>query len=153
MMPAHQSSETTVQPQGWKRQVIGAGIVLFLISQIAIPLSYYLDDEPTSERFAWRMFSSVDLSTWETRLFATFEQDGELVEREIPLQNYLQETYVKAIQKAQLDLVEPLMQQLCRQPGVRKVRYEALGTLPGGEPLDPIRLVLRPGEKHARRES
>ena len=138
-------------PRGWTRRLIGAGILLFLISQIAIPLSYYFGDEPTSERFAWRMFSSIDLSTWDAHVFATMEQNGAMAQQEIPLEVYLQESFVKAVQKAQLDIIEAFMRRLCQQPGVREVRFEAFGKLPSGKAMAPVRLLLRRGDQHVRR--
>ena len=142
---------SVAQPHGWTRWLIGAGILLFLISQIAVPLSYYFGDEPTSERFAWRMFSSIDLSTWDARVFTTIEQNGETAEQEIPLEVYLQESFVKAVQKLQLYIIEAFMLRLCQQPGVREVRFEAFGKLPSGKAMAPVRLLLRRGDQHVRR--
>ena len=70
-------------PSSTRRRWIAAAIFLFLLVQIWIPTSYYWSDEPTSERFAWRMFSSVDLSTWQTRVIALVERNGEVVEQEV----------------------------------------------------------------------
>lgn len=128
------------------RIVITLGIAAFLASQIWIPVTYYLSDQPTSERFAWRMFSSVDLSTWNTRVVVFVEQDGKLIERTVPVAAYLQETYVKAIQRAQFDIIEPFMQRMLAQPGVQEVRLLAQGKYPSGEAIPAIECVLRPGE-------
>ena len=139
-------SHATLEPtiSRLRRTIIAAGIVAFLAIQILIPLSYYLRGEPTSERFAWRMFSSIDLSTWDTRVWATVEVNGKAIEREIPLQASLQETYVKTIQRAQLDIVERFMRRVATQDGVRSVRFEARGTFPSGKAMDPIQLLLKP---------
>ena len=119
------------------------GIGLFLVSQIWIPVSYYLSDEPTSERFSWRMFSSVDLATWETELTILVQQNGQLIRRPAPLESTVQETYVSGIQKAHLDIVEKYMRQLITSPDVQEVRYVARGRYPSGKELEPIQLVLR----------
>jgi hypothetical protein len=126
--------------------LVSAGITVFLVIQVAVPVSYYFANEPTLERFSWRMFSSVDLSSWDTHVYVIAEQDGRLVQRELQLQKYLQETNVKTLQKAQLDVVVPFMQRISQEPGVREVRYEARGTFPSGKPMQPIRLSLKPGE-------
>ena len=131
-------------PTGSKKMVIAIGIMLFLLVQIAIPTSYYFADKPTSERFSWRMFSSVDLSTWKTKVTAVVELNGQQIEREVPMEASLQETYVKAVQRAQLDIVEPFMRRLAAQDGVREVRFEAVGTFPSGKAMKPIQLSLKP---------
>lgn len=132
-------------PGQTRRKWIAVGIVLFLFSQIVIPLSYYLRGEPTSERFAWRMFSSIDLSTWDTRVTVVVEQNGRLIEREVPLPATLQETWVKTVERAQFDIVEPFMRKLASQDGVREVRFNAQGTFPSGKRMQPIQWSLEPG--------
>ena len=126
------------------RSLIRVGVIGFLLSQIAIPITYYLGDEPTSERFAWRMFSSIDLATWETQVTVLVAEQGKLVERVVPLGATLQESHVKGIQQAQLDMVEPALRQLAKGPGVQEVRFEARGTAPSGKAMPPIRYSLKP---------
>lgn len=134
-------------PSARLRWLIGAGIVVFLLSQILIPLSYYWRGEPTSERFAWRMFSSVDLSKWETQVVAVIEQkNGELLEQTMPLTSLLQASHVRSVERAQLDIVEPYLRKLAAEPGVREVRFLAQGTFPSGKLMEPIQLTLKAGE-------
>lgn len=130
-----------------RRRLIAVGVVVFLLSQTLIPASYYFADEPTSERFAWRMFSSVDLSSWDTHVFAKWEKQGKVIEQEVPVSASLQETYVKTVQRAQFDIVEAYMRKLCEQDGMLEVRYEAQGKLPSGKLMAPIRLSMKPGGK------
>ena len=92
---------------------------LFLVSQIGIPVSYYLGDEATSERYSWRMFSSIDLSSWDTEVTLLVNENGTVVETQVPIAGSLQETYVKAIQQADLDIVEQFMRRLSEQPGLQ----------------------------------
>ena len=134
-------------PSAVKRKLIALGIVVFLLSQILIPMSYYFGSEPTSERFSWRMFSSIDLSTWDTHVIAMVEQNGKLVEQEVPIHASLQETYVKSVQRAQFDIVEAYLRKLTEQDSVREVRFEAQGKFPSGKLMDPIRLSMQPGGK------
>jgi hypothetical protein len=132
-------------PTPMARVGIAIGLLLFLVIQIVIPISYYFGSEPTSERFAWRMFSSIHMSKWDTKIVAVLEKDGATVERQVPLSPLIQETYVNAINAAQLDIVEPLLRSIAKQPGIREVRFEANGTYPSGKPMKPIRMGLRPG--------
>ena len=134
-------------PTAWKRKLIALGIVIFLLSQVLVPASYYFANEPTSERFAWRMFSSIDLSTWDTHVFAKVERNGKMIEHEVPVNVSLQETYVKTVQRAQFDIVEAYMRKLTEQDGVREVRFEAQGKLPSGKLMAPIHLSMKHGGK------
>lgn len=122
---------------------IALGIVVFLISQIALPVSYYVGEHPTCERFAWRMFSSVDLSTWEAELTLMVRKNGTLVSQQEPIGSYVQDTYVICLQTAQFDIVEPFMRRFLLRPDVEEVRFLAQGTLPSGKRMPPIRCVLR----------
>lgn len=142
--PLQQLDRTNSSLRLW----ISLGIVAFLLSQALIPLSYYLRDEPTSERFAWRMFSSIDLSTWDTQVSILFEkEDGHgLFKQDVPIAALLQETYVKTVQRAQFDVVEEFMCKLTEQPGVLEVRFVARGTFPSGKSMQPIRLSMRRGK-------
>lgn len=131
------------EPTAWQKKLIAVGIGVFLISQILIPASYYFGAEPTSERFSWRMFSSIDLSTWDTRVVAFIEQDGKIVEQPVQIEASLQETYVKTVQRAQFDIVEPFMRKITELDGVQEVRFEAQGEFPSGKLMDPIRLSMK----------
>lgn len=133
-------------PPDLRRTWIAIGVAIFLLTQICIPISYYLRDEPTSERFAWRMFSSIDLSSWNSEVTVLVDENGTVVERQVPLSATLQETYVKAIEQANLDIVESFMRRLSEQPGLKEVRFEARGTLPSGKEMVPIRMSMKPGE-------
>jgi hypothetical protein len=46
-------------PPGRGRALVSVFIVLYLLWQAAVPLSYYLGDDLDEERFAWRMISGV----------------------------------------------------------------------------------------------
>jgi len=46
-------------PPGRGRALAGAVIAMWLVAQVAFPVSYYLGQSLAEERFAWRMFSSV----------------------------------------------------------------------------------------------
>ena len=48
-------------PPGRPRTVASAVIALWLLGQLALPVSYYLGGSHPEERFAWRMFSSVSV--------------------------------------------------------------------------------------------
>jgi hypothetical protein len=122
------------------RPAIVAFIWLFLAWQAAVPAMYYVRGEPTSERFAWRMFSSVHMSDWRCQVKETRSVDGRPVEQVLPLERFLQESTLVGLQQGQLDLAEAFLRKRMSEPGVSAVDYEAGGTWPSGNPLPPVRL-------------
>jgi len=48
-------------PPGRGRRIASAAIALWLVGQLALPISYYAGESLADERFAWRMFSSVSV--------------------------------------------------------------------------------------------
>jgi hypothetical protein len=46
-------------PPGRPRAIVSLAIVLYLLWQVAVPISYYLGDDVGDERFSWRMFSAI----------------------------------------------------------------------------------------------
>jgi hypothetical protein len=46
-------------PPGRPRAIVSLVIVLYLLWQVAVPISYYLGDDANDERFSWRMFSAI----------------------------------------------------------------------------------------------
>ena len=77
---------------------------------------------------------------------AIVENGGKTVEQTIPLEPVLQETYIKTIKSAQLDIVEPYMRRIAARDDVQEVRFEAIGTFPSGKKMKPLRWSLKPGE-------
>ncbi|MCA9184377.1 MAG: hypothetical protein R3E01_25675 [Pirellulaceae bacterium] len=133
------------------RRWISVAVVLFLLSQITIPATYYLRGEPTSERFAWRMFSSVHMTNWRCRVIETSLVNGNLIERELALDNIVQESTVRCLHTGQLDVVEPFLLKRLAREGVQRIEYVAEGTTPSGQPTAPIRLVADATTREVRR--
>jgi hypothetical protein len=129
-------------PEGWARRLSDTAIVLFLVAQVAIPARYYLADHPASERFAWRMFSSTDVSKWNCTFLERVEEAGQRIERVVPIDGVLQPSTCKSIRELELDVISKFMRQWCQGPGVDGVAFEARGVAPSGRPLGPIRLAV-----------
>jgi hypothetical protein len=130
-------------PYGGTRILVNVTIVGFLATQVAVPASYYLfEDEPTQERFCWRMFSSVDLSTWDGQFTEQVDVDGCPAERVVLMERFLQETHCGLVRKVQLEVIEKFMRTRLRDPRVQTVMFEARGTAPSGKPLGPVKFLL-----------
>ncbi len=139
-------------PSGWRKRVVNFAIIAFLATQIAIPASYYLlNDEPTSERFSWRMFSSIDLSRWDCVFRERVESGSRQAERVIPIESFLQETTCVSIRAAQLDIIRKFMRTRVQHPEVQAVILDAYGTAPSGKSLGPIRLIVERADAVVRR--
>jgi hypothetical protein len=98
-------------PTGVVRQRVLAGLVVFTILQIAIPLRYYWGDDLYDERFAWRMFSAVRVQTCEVAV--TEERDG--TERELPLYGFLPAPWVGLLQRSRPAVVRGFLDWRCEE--------------------------------------
>ena len=129
-------------PESWKMRLTNIAIAVFLLAQIGIPASYYLVDEPTTERFSWRMFSSSHYSKWNCMFIELVEHDGQHVERVVPIDTLLQAATCKKMRDMELAIVSKFMRQWCQRPGVQSVTFSAHGKAPSGRPIGPVRLTI-----------
>ena len=129
-------------PSGWKMRLTNIAIAVFLIIQIGVPASFYLIEEPTTERFAWRMFSSSHHSTWNCLFLERVEHNGQHVERVVPIDTIVQAATCKKMREMELAVVSKFMRQWCQRPGVHSVTFTAHGKAPSGRPIGPIRLAI-----------
>jgi hypothetical protein len=93
--------------QGW----IILGVV---ISQLLIPLHYYLPShrDPHDERFAWRMFSPMRMTTCEPK----FTVDG----APLDLGTQFHEAWVEIAKRGRFHIIERMAEQLCeKHPNVQ----------------------------------
>ena len=99
--------ESAVRPalSGWAQLII-AGV---LVSQIWLPLSYYLGDDPFDERFSWRMFSPVRMAR--CQVSATDHSAGQ-AER-IRLGSKIHVVWVNLLKRARPSVIEAVSEKLC----------------------------------------
>ncbi len=149
---SHLDDQLIVAPPGsWKLRLTNIAIAVFLVAQIGIPASYYLSDEPTTERFSWRMFSSSHHSKWNCMFIERVEHDGQLVERVVPIDTLVQAATCKKMREMELAIVFKFMRQWCQLPGVQSVTFEAHGKAPSGRPIGPVRLTINRADGIIRR--
>lgn len=91
--------------------------VLFLLSQLVLPLRYYLQDggdyAKYDERFAWRMFSPVRM----VRCSGEFRQDGVAK----PLSQNYHMTWSTLFKRGRPDVLQGIADDLCADEGVKEV--------------------------------
>lgn len=81
-------------------------IAVFVLVQLLLPLHYYLARrDPHDERFAWRMFSPMRMTTCDLAMTA----DG----APVALQRHFQEAWVQTAQRGRRRVVEQMAAHLC----------------------------------------
>jgi hypothetical protein len=104
----------------------GRLIAVVVASQLLLPLHYYvLRRDPHDERFAWRMFSPMRMTTCEPR----FVRDG----APIALDREFVRAWVVLAQRGRFAVIEEMAARLCaQQPGSKVV--VSLACARGGQP-------------------
>jgi hypothetical protein len=146
-------SQWLVQPPPYsRRKWINAAIAVFLTSQIVTPLTYYLYKEPTNERFAWRMFSSVHMSQWNQLTIVESARRGSRPDqRLVPVKDLLVESSWKGLYTSQPDIRDKFLKSYLQESRADELFYEARGVWPSGKPMAPIRLAISRGDPTVRR--
>lgn len=131
-------SETIASPPpGRARVIISVLIVTHLLWQVVVPISYYLGDDPSDERFSWRMFSAI----WQfhkTCTASVMEIESVLVPsatnapsiRKVDLDRTLHLAWITLLKRNRRLVVDKFLQTRCQSdPSVTEIRYSR--TCPG----------------------
>ena len=114
-------------PPGRARAIVGVAIALWLLGQVALPVSYYLGSTPAEERFAWRMFSSVSVfggqcSLSVTESFAEPGAAGGRTTREVDLGQAVHPAWVVHLRRNRRIVIDKFLDWRChRDPSVSEV--------------------------------
>ena len=93
----------------------GRLIVVFVVSQLLLPLHYYLGNrDEHDERFAWRMFSPMRM----TRCQVSVTREGQPV----PLDKEFHEAWIELARRGRLRVLEQMGARLCAQRPGAEVR-------------------------------
>lgn len=103
-----------------RRAGVRVFIVVAVLAQLLIPLTYYLRDDPYDERFAWRMFSGVRLQECEG---AMLERHGEREEAVNPYE-VVPAGWVTSLERNRRSVVERYLALRCEEEGMTSVRFE-----------------------------
>jgi hypothetical protein len=89
----------------------GRFILAFLVTQLVIPLHYYVvRKDPHDERFAWRMFSPMRMA----KCKPSFVVDGQPV----PLGSEFHEAWTEMVERGRMSVIEGMAHRLCaKRPG------------------------------------
>ncbi len=93
----------------------GRVIVLVTLSQLLLPLHYYVARrDPHDERFAWRMFSPMRMA----RCTPRFVVDG----KPFPLGSEFHEAWIEIASRGRFEVIEQMGAKLCAVQPARSVR-------------------------------
>jgi hypothetical protein len=120
-----------------RRARVRAFIVVAVLAQLLVPLTYYLRDDPYDERFAWRMFSGVRLQECELGVFET--RGGS----ELAVNPYqvVPAGWVEGLKRNRRRVVERYLTLRCEREGMSRVRVTNRCTEVDGTPLPPIEVT------------
>jgi hypothetical protein len=122
------NGEAETDPEGGSdasarpRRAANVFIALFLLYQLAMPLSYYLGDGGYDERFSWRMFSTLRLQRCDVAVQERIGGEGGTL-RQVPLVQELQVAWINMLKRYRTDVVQKFMASRCRGDDVYEVRY------------------------------
>ena len=109
--------------------------------QIATPLSYYLGDEPFEERFAWRMFSPLQVRPC---VFSVDLQVGPGMEgrRPISLEPIVEAWWIDGLVRNRPRIVRAVLEHVCALHDAQSVHYEHTCATLDGTPQPSSRVTL-----------
>jgi hypothetical protein len=107
----------------------------FLLLQVALPLRYYLGDDSHDERFAWRMFSPVQM----TRCSLQIEEGAE--RHPVRPESDVHMAFVDLMERGRPDVIDAFAARRCRKQRERgaspELYIEAICRLPKQPPRRP----------------
>ena len=119
MLPGQSSDPIASPPPGRGRRIASAAIALWLLGQLALPISYYAGESLADERFAWRMFSSVSVFGGQCALSVveTVEAPGTAggrMTREPALADVLHPAWVVHMRRGRQSVIDRFLSWRCR---------------------------------------
>lgn len=98
-------------------------IIIFLAIQIYLPLDYYIfREDKMDERFAWRMFSDINLSRVEV-VFTQESMDGDMIPLDIT--NHMPRIWAHHVKRGYSYLLRRVCEHLCEKIEGRAVHVGA----------------------------
>lgn len=128
------TTEATGEGAGrrWLARALFLGFVAF---QVAVPLSYYLRDDPYDERFAWRMFSGIRVQTCHESAYVTRGAEVTPVDEDRTIHG----AWRDQLERGRRPVIERFLARLCSREGTERAAIENTCSDASGRPL-PVRL-------------
>lgn len=140
-------ADTEAAPPPRPRALANAFIALFLLVQVAVPLTYYLGERVEDERFGWRMFSTVRLRRCDVRVSETVAGTS----RPVPLTSELHIAWINLIKRGRTAVVHEFLAHRCVESGADEVLVDrrCIDTDGTTLPPDPTAIACATGELRA----
>ncbi|MCG8555928.1 MAG: hypothetical protein MJD61_11675 [Proteobacteria bacterium] len=129
-------------PQGRARRLTDVLIAGFVLVQLALPLSCYLADRGSDERFCWRMFSTLRMRSCSVLVLETRSESGERVSRELALYKALHSAWVSSLKRFRRNVVDKFLRWRCEQPGTTSAVFTRSCREPDGSEVPADRLAI-----------
>lgn len=98
---------------------INALIIVFLLFQLIIPLTYYVREDPYDERFAWRMFSGIRMQSCQPHASRRGDSENYVG---IDLTKTLQSAWITMIERNRPAVISAFLASQCEQEGTQRAR-------------------------------
>ena len=99
----------------------------FIVFQVAMPVSYYLSDDPSDERFAWRMFSVTRMTQCSHNAQAIKPSGKETLN----LREHLHVAWITNVARNRTRVIETYLDRVC-EDGAEQVQVVNQCRSPGG---------------------
>jgi hypothetical protein len=135
-------------PPGRPRAIVSLVIVLYLLWQVAVPISYYLGDDVNDERFSWRMFSAIAYLLQNCTATVTEIEsppgDGNTPSlRQLELRSILHPTWIVLLNRYRRPVVDKFLQSRCQDnPRATEIEYSRSCPLAGESRIPSVTLRL-----------
>jgi hypothetical protein len=106
-------------------------LLLFLVFQLVVPLTYYLRDNPYDERFAWRMFSAVRMYQCNVEM----REGSEDRMRPVPLGRVIHQAWINHLRRNRQSVALRLLERRCEEQQVNRVTIQTTCLNADGAPL------------------
>ena len=120
-MPASSPPLPGCPPPRTRRRLLVLGGLFFAL-QLYLPARYYLSEVRDDERFTWRMFSVIRMTSCRARLFEARATPGGQRWRESELAPLVHRAWVHALERNRPQVVEAFLERRCQNEGMRQVR-------------------------------
>lgn len=120
-------------------------IAVFLLLQLAIPLTYYSGVRENDERFAWRMFSTIRQRLLSQRASSVVVEPADTNDtawRVTPVDQLVSEPWVEFIEQDQRTVVDGFLKWRCERGGGGEVRLEVKRWNADGDSLPAVRHTI-----------
>ena len=130
-------------PERGGRALILGFITAFICLQMVVPATYYAGDNPSDERFSWRMFSMRRAERCQISVQEHVGTPGQVTVRDLHLSSLIHEGWKSAISRRRTDVIQAFFRWRCEEAGVIQIGVIRSCRDATGGAKEPDRLLHR----------